>query len=283
MILQVTPFSKINLGLEILRKRQDGFHDINTVFLPITLTDKITIEHADGLTVECSEIHIPQEDNLVYKAARMLQTRSNISRGAKIQLHKKIPTGAGLGGGSSDAAFTLIGLCTLWDISPGKDTLHDIAAELGSDVPFFLLGCPAIGSGRGEILQPLSFHLPYAILIVYPMIHISTAIAYSQVKLYEDTTDYEMLFSEEVTPEILRAKVVNSFEESAFEKHPELLEIKNKFYHCGSVFSLMSGSGSSIYGFFETDEMAKQAAEQFPEYQTFLCKQHGVQLTRIGE
>lgn len=272
-MLRVTPYAKINLGLEILRKRADGYHDINTVFLPITLADELTIEVASNLSVECAEIPIPQEHNLVFKAARLLQKQCAISRGAKIQLHKKIPTGAGLGGGSSDAAATLRGLCTLWDISPGEDTLHAIAAQLGSDVPFFLLGTPAIGSGRGEILQPLSIQLPYTLLIVYPNIHISTAEAYSDVHLSDEATDYHLLFSGDITSDILRTKIVNSFEESAFKRHPELLEIKNNLYTFGAVFSLMSGSGSSMVGFFETKEMATQAAEQFPDYQTFVCKQ----------
>lgn len=272
-MLRVTPYAKINLGLEILRKRADGYHDINTVFLPITLADELTIEVASDLSVECAEIPIPQEHNLVFKAARLLQKQCAISRGAKIQLHKKIPTGAGLGGGSSDAAATLRGLCTLWDISPGEDTLHAIAAQLGSDVPFFLLGTPAIGSGRGEILHPLSIQLPYTLLIVYPNIHISTAEAYSDVHLSDEATDYHLLFSGDITSDILRTKIVNSFEESAFKRHPELLEIKNNLYDTGAVFSLMSGSGSSMVGFFETDEKAKQAAEQFPDYQTFVCKQ----------
>jgi 4-diphosphocytidyl-2-C-methyl-D-erythritol kinase len=273
MMLRLTPFAKINLGLEILRKRADGYHDINTVFLPITLADELTIEPADTLSVECAEIPIPQEDNLVFKAARLLQAQCNVSRGAKIQLHKKIPTGAGLGGGSSDAAATLRGLCELWNISPGEEALHAIAAQLGSDVPFFLLNAPAIGSGRGEILQPLSIQLLYTLLIVYPNIHISTAEAYSEVHLSEQATNYNAVFSGDTTPDILRTKIVNSFEESAFKRHPELLEIKNNLYDNGAVFSLMSGSGSSMIGFFETKEMATLAAAQFPDYQTFVCKQ----------
>jgi len=273
MILRLTPFAKINLGLEILRKRTDGYHDINTVFLPITLADELTIEAADTLSVECAEIPIPQEHNLVFKAARLLQAQCNISRGAKIQLHKKIPTGAGLGGGSSDAAATLRGLCELWNISPDEDTLHAIAAQLGSDVPFFLLGSPAIGSGRGEILYPLSIQLPYTMLIVYPNIHISTAEAYSDVHLSDEATDYHLLFSGDSTPDILRTKIVNSFEQSTFKRHPELLEIKNNLYENGAVFSLMSGSGSSMIGFFENDEMAMQAAAHFPGYQAFVCRQ----------
>lgn len=273
MMLRLTPFAKINLGLEILRKRSDGYHDINTVFLPITLADELTIEAADTLSVECTEIPIPQEDNLVFKAARLLQAQCNVSRGAKIQLHKKIPTGAGLGGGSSDAAATLRGLCELWNISPGEDTLHAIAAQLGSDVPFFLLDSPAIGSGRGEILDPLLIQLPYTLLIVYPNIHISTAEAYSDVHLCEEATNYHELFSGEITPDILRTKIVNSFEQSAFKRHSELLEIKNNLYGNGAVFSLMSGSGSSMVGFFESKVMATLAAEQFPDYQTYVCKQ----------
>ncbi len=273
MMLRLTPFAKINLGLEILRKRSDGYHDINTVFLPITLADELTIEAADTLSVECTEIPIPQEDNLVFKAARLLQAQCNVSRGAKIQLHKKIPTGAGLGGGSSDAAATLRGLCELWNISPGEDTLHAIAAQLGSDVPFFLLDSPAIGNGRGEILDPLLIQLPYTVLIVYPNIHISTAEAYTDVHLCEEATNYHELFSGEFTPDILRTKIVNSFEQSTFKRHPELLEIKNNLYGNGAVFSLMSGSGSSMVGFFESKVMATLAAEQFPDYQTYVCKQ----------
>lgn len=273
MMLRFTPYAKINLGLEILRKRADGYHDINTVFLPITLADELTIEPANTLSVECAEIPIPQEDNLVFKAARLLQEQCAVSDGAKIQLHKKIPTGAGLGGGSSDAAATLRGLCELWNISPDEEALHAIAARLGSDVPFFLLGSPAIGSGRGEILHALSIQLPHTLLIVYPNIHISTAEAYSDVQLSEEATDYHELFSGEITPDSMRINIVNSFEQSAFKRHPELLEIKNNLYGNGAVFSLMSGSGSSMIGFFESDDMALQAAERFPDYQRFVCRQ----------
>ncbi len=274
---RVKPFAKINLGLEILRKRSDGYHDINTCFIPISLYDEIIITLDQTITVETqSRAYISQEKNLCYKAAQMLRAKFNISTGAKIQLRKNIPTGAGLGGGSSDAASTLLALDYLWKTHATKQELTEIASTLGSDIPFFLMNGAAIGSGRGEILTPLNFELPFWIVVVYPRIHVSTANAYSHIIPNDNPTDFLSIFSngKTVTEELLINHIRNDFEPSVFAQYPILAEIKQTLRDNGAFFSMMSGSGSSIFGLFTDEFTALESAKKLSRYQAFVCRQH---------
>lgn len=276
-MLRVKPFAKINLGLEILRKRTDGYHDINTCFVPISMYDEIFIKQDYELTVETQgRAYISQEKNLCYKAAQLLRDKFDITSGAKIQLRKNIPTGAGLGGGSSDAAFTLLALDSLWNTHATWQELSEIAGKLGSDVPFFLMNSVAIGSGRGEILTPLHLYLPFWIVIVYPKIHVSTAVAYSNVIPNDNPTDYLSLFDKDslITAELLENSIRNDFEVSVFAKHPILASIKQNLRDSGALFSMMSGSGSSIFGLFSDERTALESAKKLSKYQAFVCRQH---------
>ncbi|MBI3260370.1 MAG: 4-(cytidine 5'-diphospho)-2-C-methyl-D-erythritol kinase [Ignavibacteriae bacterium] len=276
-MLRVKPFAKINLGLEILRKRADGYHDINTCFIPISIFDEIIIKPDQVLTVETQgRAYISQEKNLCYKAAQMLREKFGVSIGAKIQLRKNIPTGAGLGGGSSDAAFTLLTLNSLWNIKASMYELKEIAGKLGSDIPFFLMNGAAIGNGRGEILTPVQLILPFWIVVVYPKIHVSTASAYSNIVPNYNPTDYTALFAEEkvISIEMLVNNIRNDFETSVFATHPVLASIKQNLRDNGALFSMMSGSGSSIFGLFSDEHTALESAKKLSKYQSFVCRQH---------
>jgi len=244
---------KINLGLHIVRKRPDGYHDLETVFYPTNFfTDKLVIESSSSeLEFECiSEWDTgPDEKNLCVKAFHLLAQDYGI-HGVKITLEKHIPIGAGLGGGSADAACTLLALCEHFglDISPQK--LHQYALQLGSDVPFFLYNTPAYATGRGDILEKIPLDLSnYRIEIVKPDIFVSTAEAYGGVTPKIPQNSIPEILQQQVKS--WRDSLKNDFEESVFAKHPALAELKQSFYNRGAVYAAMSGSGSAIFGIFE--------------------------------
>ncbi len=251
----VYPPAKINIGLFVTEKRPDGYHNIETVFYPIPLTDTLEIELVDASEKSgfaCSGINLPDidsENNLCQKAYRLLDADYNLPP-VNIRLHKNIPVGAGLGGGSSDAAYTLRALNTLFDLRIPDAALSEYAGRLGSDCAFFLHDGPALGTGRGEILQPISLSLAeYHILLVKPPVFVSTATAYASVNPRKSIRSLSELI---VTPiSDWHQIMVNDFEPSVFAEFPEIGRIKKKMYEMGAVFASMSGSGSSVYGFFK--------------------------------
>ena len=262
------PPAKINIGLSIVGKRPDGFHNIETVFYPISLCDSLTVEAAGAgatcqLVFSCDGIDLPDVDNLCCKAYRLLDAEYHLPP-VNIHLHKAIPVGAGLGGGSSDAAYTLLALNSLFQLNIPVDELTRYASRLGSDCAFFLQDQPAFGTGKGDILEPVSLSLAgYHIILVKPPVFVSTADAYSSVTLKK--VDHHL-------PELLQAPVnewrhtvFNDFEASVFQKFPEIGRIKEKLYREGAVYASMSGSGSCVYGIFdkETDEVAKGFSDCF--------------------
>ena len=260
----VYPPAKINIGLFVSEKRPDGFHNIETIFYPIGLTDTLEIVPADasGKThFECRSVsEIDPEDNLCMKAYRLLKTVHNLPA-VKIRLHKNIPVGAGLGGGSSDAAYTLLALNTLFDLRIPDMKLFEYASRLGSDCAFFLLGAPTSGTGRGEILTPIPLSLGgYSILLVTPPVFVSTADAYAFVKPEKPNRSLSELLRAPVHE--WRNVVTNAFEHSVFSRFPEIGRIKETMYASGAVFASMSGSGSSVYGIFE--QMPANAKNLFP-------------------
>ncbi len=285
--------AKINLGLEVLGKRPDGFHDINTILLPVAgLSDTLEFSLSTAIQLECTpDLGIRPSENLVYRAALLLKDyagRNNLFKnslkesfksnqtGAKIRVRKHIPSGAGLGGGSSDAATTLLALKELWELPISDYELHTLAAMLGSDVPFFLKGKSAIGKGRGEKLDYFDYALPYYILIVYPNIHVNTGEAYSALQknaVLKAPRDFKNILMESfLKPELLKQYIVNDFEDVVFKKHPEIAQIKEKLYKSGAVFALMSGSGSSVFGLFKSEQESLRAMESFKNYQVFLSE-----------
>ena len=268
-------YAKINIGLYVLGKRSDGYHDLETIFHEINLFDEIDLEPHKTLEMNADSILVPiDESNLCLRAANILQKERKIKEGAMIQLRKNIPIGAGLGGGSSDAAAVLRGLNDLWKLKLSNHQLRTIAEQIGSDVPFFIEGGNAYASGRGEILEHFSLDIPFWIAVVTPLIHISTTWAYGHLKLQRDGKGSELrtkIAKYLSNPKKIPTLVQNDFEQSTVKIFPEIGRLKEKLKEQGAVFSLMSGSGSSVFGFFESEKKALDALALFPKnYQTSL-------------
>jgi len=235
------PPCKINLGLNVLRKRNDGYHDLETCFYPIPWTDILEVIPSDDFEFTVSGNAIPGDDNLCVKAYRLLNAPP-----AKIHLHKIIPMGAGLGGGSSDAAWTLRLLNDVFGLKLSKDDLKKYAAKIGSDCAFFIDDGPMIGTGRGEVLTPARISLEGKfIVIVKPDVHVSTAEAYAGIKPGSKHSDIG-----NIPIEAWKTSLMNDFEETIFEKFPVIRLIKEQLYTAGAVYASMSGSGSAVYGIF---------------------------------
>jgi 4-diphosphocytidyl-2-C-methyl-D-erythritol kinase len=269
--------AKINIGLRVLRKRRDGYHDIETIFHEVKIFDEIEMEIADEVEFETNSNEIPTgTDNLCLKAVRIFFESFGIHSGVRIYLKKLIPVGAGLGGGSSNSATVLKGLNILFGVGADEDLLCELGSLIGSDVPFFIKGGTAYATGRGEIIEKIQVDVPYKIVLVYPKVQISTAWAYGNLKLknHENEESLKEIFIENVDkPEKLRELVKNDFEELVFSNYPQVGEIKLKLYELGSVFSLMSGSGSAVFGFFnEINEIKREEIlKAFPNYAVFIC------------
>jgi 4-diphosphocytidyl-2-C-methyl-D-erythritol kinase len=255
------PTCKINLGLRITQKRADGFHALETVFYPITLRDALEIiiepdTSAAPITFTSSGLAINGDpsDNLCYKAYGLLKKDYPTIPNIKMHLHKTIPMGAGLGGGSSDGAFTLVALNQLFNLEIPKQSLLDYALQLGSDCPFFIINTPAFATGRGEILKPINLNLDgYSIVIVNPGIAISTKLAFSLITPKVPDTNMEAIICEPVTS--WKEKLINDFEQPIFNSFPELANIKETLYQKGAVYASMTGTGSTVYGIFPTSMM----------------------------
>lgn len=250
----VFPKAKINLGLRITGKRPDGYHDIETVFYPVGLTDALELvsdpkSPGDMLTVTGSELPGRKEDNIVLRAVSTLRDAYPIPF-LNIHLHKIIPAGAGLGGGSSDAAFMLRALNKMFRLSLSVDELKAIAAGLGSDCPFFIDCQPAFASGRGEILTAVNNVLDgYYTVLLNPGISISTKEAYDNCSPEKPERSLRKLI--EIPVSEWKDLIVNDFEKTVFIGHPEIKLIKQTLYSSGAIYSSMSGSGSTVYGIFE--------------------------------
>jgi 4-diphosphocytidyl-2-C-methyl-D-erythritol kinase len=252
------PSCKINLGLRITQKRADGFHALETVFFPISIKDalEIIIEpdiNAAPITFTSSGLTINGEpsDNLCFKAYGLLKKDYPTIPNIKMHLHKQIPMGAGLGGGSSDGAFTLVALNQLFNLQIQGDKLMQYALTLGSDCPFFILNSAAYATGRGEILKPISVNLDgYTIVIVNPGIAISTKLAFSLITPKIPDTNLAAIIQQPVST--WKDVLINDFEAPIFNSFPELANIKETLYQKGAVYASMTGTGSTVYGIFPT-------------------------------
>ena len=265
--------AKINFGLNIVAKRDDGFHNIETIFYPIGLHDILTFEKADSFSFSCNNKLIQGDrNNLVIKAIRWIEQYSGVALHLKVTLEKNIPIGAGLGGGSSNAANTLLAINELYDLHLEMVILNKFALQLGSDVPFFLNPVPSFATSRGEILSPISFKIDKPILLINPGIHISTKWAYKNI--YPQAPGFSLSKLDNSVLQnipLLLKSVVNDFEEVVFASHPELNDIKTKMYELNAEFVLMSGSGSTIFGLFPDENSAHFADEYFSKtYFTYL-------------
>lgn len=271
--------AKINVGLDVVRKRPDGFHDIQSIFVAVDLHDTLVFDPQQHLEVYCiPEVTDTPDNNIVARAARAYAAAfPHDTVTAKITVNKAIPTGGGLGGGSSDAAATLLGLAMLNGRDVNNDLrreLEPLAQSLGSDVPFFLRYGVAHVSGRGEVIQPLDDQFPWTVLLVCPGIHVNTAAAYSTLWItgeqpHEDLASswVHAVANKSVTP--LHFK--NDFERSVFIEHPILATIKHSLYENGATYASMSGSGSTMYGLFTDVEKAVEAQQTFQGLQTYIC------------
>ena len=263
--------AKINIGLNIVAKRNDGFHNLETLFYQIhDLFDILTFERAEKLELVLKEKNQELEnDNIIIHAVKLLQQKVKRKLNVKIKLSKNIPIGAGLGGGSSDGASTLMAINKLFNLNLSFEELKAIALELGSDVPLFLHNFPTIGKSRGEDLVKLKLKIDNPILLINPGIHISTKEAFSSIIPKPSRFNYSNINNYKISE--WNESVINDFEKSVFNLYPEIGDIKNKLIKNNALFSLMSGTGSTVYGIFETIEKAKFVAEQFPKsYFTFV-------------
>jgi 4-diphosphocytidyl-2-C-methyl-D-erythritol kinase len=259
--------AKINWFLSVLNKREDGYHNIISPMQCVDLFDTLSFEEAEELHV-LSDLDIPAEMNLVHKAAVLLKKVSLHKSGAIIELKKNIPVAAGLGGGSSDAAYTLIGLNRLWGLNFDKGVLMRLAAELGSDVPFFLAGPLALIEGRGERVTELNTEGSMIILLVKPEIAVSTSWAYNlfETRLTKKPVDIKLFCQALVRKNFafLRDTVFNDLEDVVVRRFPVIGDIKRRLAQDGALLSLMSGSGSTVFGVFNTKEEAVRASKNMP-------------------
>ena len=248
------PNSKINLGLNVIGKRSDGFHDLETVFYPIQLRDAIEVIEKPAFQFSTSGLAIngDSDNNLCVKAYSLLKKDFSQIPPVQIHLHKAIPIGAGLGGGSADGAFTLNLLNKKFKLKLSEKQLMEYSLQLGSDCPFFISNKPCYATGRGERLEEIEINLSeYKIIVVHPGIHISTAWAFANINPCKPITGIEEIIAQPL--ETWKQELKNDFEEPVFNKHPEIKKIKEDLYSAGAVYAAMSGSGAAVYAIFHKD------------------------------
>jgi 4-diphosphocytidyl-2-C-methyl-D-erythritol kinase len=263
----VFPNAKINIGLRIRNRRPDNYHEIETILYPVRLCDALEFVVSDdkilkdSLEVTGINIGIPADDNLVIKTLLKIR-RSYSFPFLKIHLHKVIPAGAGLGGGSSDAACLLKVINKHFELNIDSPDLKALALELGSDCPFFIDGMPSLATGRGEILTSIRSMLSgYYLVIVNPGTGINTAEAYKNCQ--PGIPSESLMELAEASVKEWKGLIINDFEDFAFNKYPEICDMKEELYKTGALFSLMSGSGSSVYGIFQKKPELDQKLEKF--------------------
>lgn len=254
----VFPNCKINLGLHVVSKRADGFHSIETVFYPINWCDALeVVESAEGsedFTFSHSGLPIsgPSHQNLIYKAWELIKQSKQIGP-LQVHLHKNIPMGAGLGGGSSDAAFFIHLLDSTFNLSFSREQKVHLAKQLGSDCAFFISNDPVYAQGKGDEFIKIKVDLSsYYILVAYPAIHSNTADAYSSLTPKTPLLDLRTIIQNH-SPEEWKELLVNDFESPLFKKYPAIKALKDQFYASGAIYASMSGSGSAVYGIFKTE------------------------------
>jgi len=248
------PNCKINLGLRILRRREDGYHQLETAFYPFPVKDVLETIRNEALSFTATGLQIPGDasTNLCIKAWQLLKKDFEQLPPVDIHLHKNIPIGAGLGGGSADGASMLLQLNRQFRLGLEEQKLMDYAAQLGSDCPFFILNKPCLAEGRGEKLEPIELDLSrYWLALVSPGIHIGTAWAFSRCTPTEAGRSIREIIAQPV--ETWRDQLVNDFEAPVFLAHPDLKKIKAQLYRSGAVYASMTGSGSAFYGIFPRD------------------------------
>jgi len=267
----ISPFSlysyaKVNLGLQIIHKRPDGYHEIETVMQTVDLTDTVTVSPLPSeIEVNCTDPVVPlDEQNLVYRAAQLLRERYEIDRGVRIDIQKQIPVAAGLAGGSGNGAVTLLALNRMWGLDLPERDLFRLGAELGSDIPFCMLGGTALATGRGEHLEPLDVQCPCVFVLATPDCQVSSAWAYQNLKI--DLTNGKSMISLMLCALRQRDMVQlvscmeNDLEKSVLETFPIVNRVKQVLDGCGASGVLMSGSGPTVFGIVPDRKVGEQVA-----------------------
>jgi len=255
--------AKINLGLRIIGKREDGFHDIHSIFQTVGLYDELSLADAESTSLTCDNPAVPcGDDNLVMRAKKRIEAETGSSANIALTLKKRIPMGAGLGGGSADAAVALRGIADFMGSVLPENILMQNAAMLGSDIPFLVRGGTALVSGRGESMIPVNWPFDFTYVIVFPGFGVSTAWAYGSIEGYPgDGGSYKAMTDSLLAGSLSRDEffdaLVSDFEAVVFKAHPELSKIRDSFLTHGAVKSIMTGSGASIIGIFDDSASAK--------------------------
>ena len=277
--MKIKAYAKINLMLQVLSRRADGYHDLASVMQEIALHDVLTISKApQGIILDCSDQTLPlNKNNLVYKAAVVMQEEARRLKkpvyGVSIRIQKNIPVGAGLGGGSSDAAATLKALNYLWKLHLTDKRLVQIGGTLGSDVPFFIGGGTALAQGRGEILNPWPGIPAFRLVLVKPLLGISTAWAYKNLKisLTKHPKNIKIIHKTLIQKRFnqLKEYLQNDLESVCISKYPLILEIKHRLLSLGATAALMSGSGSTVFGLVPSRTAENRIKEVFSKAKSF--------------
>ncbi|HEU0174900.1 MAG TPA: 4-(cytidine 5'-diphospho)-2-C-methyl-D-erythritol kinase [Blastocatellia bacterium] len=270
MILTLPSFAKINWTLEILGKRPDGYHEVRTLLQTVSVADELTFElTGQGIAVHCDHPEVPcDETNLAYRAAKLLSDFTGAGLGVRIRIAKQLPVAAGLGGGSGNAAVTLLALQKLWNVQVEPRDLFGLAAKLGADAPFFLIGGTCLGVGRGDEVYPLADINEEFLLLVNSGIAVPTRDAYAN--LSPELTKQEPVIKMPLSFEAAYAAIarpgapvplVNDLENPVFARHPALVEVKRRLKQVGACGVLMSGSGSTIFAIFDSAEARARAED----------------------
>ena len=283
MTLQEIAPAKINLGLIITGKRADGYHNILSVFQTVGLCDTLRLSSSGSARLACDNQDVPSgPENIVLKAEELFCSQFGVNDRAYFTLEKTIPVGGGLGGGSADAAAALRGLRSLYGIEAENDTLKDIAAALGSDIPFLVTGGTAVISGRGEVIREVQWPFDFSYVLVFPGFGVSTVWAYSQVMVNGERSDEysamtEKLLSGTLSRDDFFGTLHNDFEPAVFDRYPVLGDIKQRLLKLGACGALMTGSGSTIIGIFDDNEEAERCGHSLSDdgFKAFVVTAHG--------
>ncbi len=270
----IFPNAKINLGLRVTAKRVDGFHDLDTVFYPLPLFDILEVislgnnaTESISITLSGKKVAGNIESNLCFKAYQLLKKDFPQLPSIAIHLHKNIPMGAGMGGGSSDGAYMLKLLNEKFNLQIQDEILARYALQLGSDCPFFIFNKTSHATGRGEIMHPIELDLSdKKIVLICPGIHVSTAEAFSDIQIKEHMDTCSEIIKAPIAT--WKEKLINDFERPVFKKHPVLAEIKDELYHSGAIYASLTGTGSTVYAIFEKN-VTIQLTEPLRSFDSF--------------
>jgi len=276
--MKIFALAKINLGLEVIRRRDDGYHELRTLFQSLSLADELEFfpRNDDLIRLSGNKKSVSWgNDNLIYQAALALKRAKPGTYGVEIKVRKNIPPGYGLGGGSSNAAVTLLFLNQLWKLGLAPGELVEIGRQLGADVPFFFHGGFCLGEGRGDLIQPQPEKWKWAVLVVLPPFSLSTRWVFQQARLSLTSKPKVSKINQFLKSGCLAA-LENELEEVVFSRFPRLREIKEALKDQKAELSLMSGSGSALYGLFATSQQAEEAGREisrlFPEVEFRVCQ-----------